>query len=159
MALSGIKIPNHDLLIPLNTIQDSNQMTKKDAKKWFEAFKKSNLHKNLALDPALPIHYSRILSGDFSKFDRKMDNFGYENFLSLTYGEKSLHSGLGNIDAMSVALRNKDVVRLFMLAFTQNAKHKPNAIAPDGITGILSSLRKYKLKKEKDMLAIDALHR
>ena len=159
MALSGTQIPDHELLAPLNALQDSNQLNTKQAKKWLNAVKKSKLYINLGIDPALPIHYLRSLSGVFSNLEGKKDKFNYENFFSLTYGEKSLHSGLGKFDAMFVALRNKDVVRLFMIALSQSGNHKPNEIAPDGITGILSSLSEYKLKKEKDMLAIDALHR
>lgn len=156
---AGIPLDENPMITPLVRIQNANPTKESEANTWLETLKSSYDSASLPFDTALPLYYSRINSGEFSKFNNKRDEFNYENFFSLTYQRKSLNSGLGKIDAMSLALRNDDVVRLFMIALSKAASEKPNTLSPDEIAGILSSLGKYKLEKEKLILAIDALQR
>lgn len=156
---AGETIADSPLIYPLTLLQNANRIDRIKAKDWADAYKKSALSQNLVVDPALPVYYLRIFSGDFSKLEKKSDNFNYENFFSLTYVEKSLHSGIGKHDALSSAIDKDDVARLFMIALSQIGNISPNAISADDGATILSSLAKYKLEKEKHMFVIDALHR
>jgi hypothetical protein len=158
-GLAGVDINENDVVSPLRAIQKENQLREDDIQNWIKALKGNEYIDVSTMDFAVPIYYLRSLAVDFKKFSQNRDVFNYENLFSLTYAQKSLHSGIGKLDAMSAAHDDDDVVRLFAIAFSPLAKNKPNTIHPHEIAGILSTLNEYKLKKEKDMLAFAALDR
>lgn len=158
LGISGKPLPDHVILSPLRTIIDSNQIRHNDAIAWKEAVQSTASEMHLPQDIALPVYYSRSSSVDFLNFAKNKDEFNYENFFSLTYSRKSLHSAIGMTDTMSAARRHNDIPRLFLVALSQAGSHDPKDMEPRAIAGILSSLNDYKLDNEKHMLAFDALH-
>lgn len=143
---------------PLVHMQKANQVSLEDHVAWVQSLTQIPAFATTPLDYGLPLYYLRSLTGEFNKLTDKQDSIDYEKLFSLTYSENYIHSSFGTLDAMSLALNGNDVPGLVTIALATAGTHKPGAVDPQLIAGILASFHELKLEKEKQILAFDALH-
>lgn len=146
------------MAMPLYNIQNANQINQDAYLQWVQTLSVQSNFVTPPMDYGLPLYYSQSVTGEFNKLENRNTYIDYEKLFSLTYSKKYLHSSLGTIDAMALALKSRDVPGLLTIALATAGKHQPGSVDPQLIAGILATLEALKLEKEKQVLAFDALH-
>jgi hypothetical protein len=151
------EINDSDVTSPLIAIQKNESLSKREALKWKSTFNDIDKTHTKKIDYALPIYISISNSLDLNNFDNKVANFNYEKFYSLTYVKKSLYSSIGTVNALRQSLDDNNVPQLVIRALSKLGKYPPKTIAPNDLSGIITSFGEVKVTNEKQIIAIEAL--
>ncbi len=153
----GAKLPNSDSYTPYYALQNRESLSLKEYKTWLEDHKTVMDWKNNKFDPALILYVSSILNDKKANFKENRENKEYGKLFSLTYGEKSLHLGLGLREYMQMAYQDNDHVKLITSLLSMVGNQRAQDFNPDTLSVILESLKAYKLDKDAVNIAFEYL--
>ena len=159
LGLDGAAIPDvyGQSVAPLKALQNTNQMDERAFFEWKKAYIDTQ-KLSLPDQPITPLLvFLKINNSDYNKLTDKSLDINYENFFSLTYAGKSLHSAVGKYELMSKALRDKDIAKLISYGLIPIGNAYPYELHKEEIFAVASMLKTLKKDGEMRTLMFESL--